>query len=56
VRGGWTELHARPEFAPARYLDDHGRTFIEKAIAATARIAKLREFRTFLGLLAARSG
>lgn len=39
-----------------RYLDDHVRTFIEKDVAATAGIAKLREFRTFLGLLAARSG
>ena len=45
-----------PLLDPVRYLDDHVRTFIEKDIAATAGIAKLREFRTFLGLLAARSG
>jgi len=56
TRGGWPELHARPELDPVRYLDDHVRTFIEKDVAATAGIAKLREFRTFLGLLAARSG
>jgi len=56
TRGGWPELYARPELDPVRYLDDHVRTFIEKDIAATAGIAKLREFRTFLGLLAARSG
>jgi predicted AAA+ superfamily ATPase len=56
TRGGWPESHARPELGPVRYLDDHVRTFIEKDVAATAGIAKLREFRTFLGLLAARSG
>ncbi|MBU6222400.1 MAG: ATP-binding protein [Planctomycetes bacterium] len=56
TRGGWPELYARPELDRVRYLDDHVRTFIEKDVAATAGIAKLREFRTFLGLLAARSG
>jgi len=56
MRGGWPELHARPQLDAVRYLDDHVRTFIEKDIAATAGIAKLREFRTFLGLLAARTG
>lgn len=55
-RGGWPELHVRSQLDPIRYLDDHVRTFIEKDIAATAGVAKLREFRTFLGLLAARSG
>jgi predicted AAA+ superfamily ATPase len=56
TRGSWPELHVRPELDPVRYLDDHVRTFIEKDIAATAGVVKLREFRTFLGLLAARSG
>ncbi len=55
-RGGWPELHVRPQLDPVRYLDDHIRTFIEKDVAATAGVAKLREFRTCLGLLAARTG
>ncbi|MFM1902888.1 MAG: hypothetical protein RLZZ440_788 [Planctomycetota bacterium] len=56
TRGGWPELHARPQLDAVRYLDDHVRTFIEKDVAATAGVSKLREFRTFLSLLAARTG
>jgi len=56
VRGGWPELHAHQMLDPVRYLDDHIRTFIEKDIAATAGVAKLREFRSSLGLIAARTG
>lgn len=55
LRGGWPELHAHANLDAVRYLDDHIRTFIEKDIAATAGVAKLREFRTCLGLLAART-
>jgi len=56
TRGGWPELHANRALDPVRYLDDHVRTFIEKDVAATAGVAKLGAFRTFLGLLAARTG
>ncbi|MFM7520927.1 MAG: ATP-binding protein [Planctomycetota bacterium] len=56
TRGGWPELYANRALDPVRYLDDHVRTFIEKDIAATAGVAKLGAFRTFLGLLAARTG
>jgi len=62
LRGGWPELYKpqSPEgnalLDPARYLDDYGRTFLEKDIALVAGIQKLGEFSRLLSLWAGRTG
>jgi predicted AAA+ superfamily ATPase len=56
LTGGWPELHVRTELPFIPYINDYLATFIEKDIASSAGISKLRSFETALGLLAARTG
>jgi predicted AAA+ superfamily ATPase len=56
TRGGFPELHVRPEIEAARYLDDYVRTFVEKDVAASAGILQIEAFGRALQLLAARTG
>lgn len=56
MRGGFPELHARPELDWSRYLDDYVRTFVERDVAASAGILQTEAFLRALQLLAARTG
>jgi predicted AAA+ superfamily ATPase len=55
-RGGFPELWIRKELNPVRYISDYISTFVEKDIAQTAGVEKLKSFMNTLQLLAARTG
>lgn len=55
-RGGFPELYKGTEIPIHNYLNDYIISFIEKDIAQSAGIEKLREFTSLLRLLAARTG
>ena len=54
--GGYPELYVREGLKPVNYLNDYVLTFVEKDIAISAGVEKMREFHTVLRLLAARTG
>lgn len=54
--GGYPELYVRERLKPVHYLNDYILTFVEKDIAISAGVEKMREFHTVLRLLAARTG
>ncbi|MFP5491610.1 MAG: ATP-binding protein [Bacteriovoracia bacterium] len=56
MRGGWPELHIKPELNPVRYLNDLIATFIEKDIVSAAGIEKTAAFSKCLQLTAGRVG
>lgn len=55
-RGGYPELYIREGLKPVNYLNDYILTYVEKDIAISAGVEKMREFHTVLRLLAARTG
>lgn len=54
--GGYPELYVRERLSPVNYLNDYILTFVEKDIAISAGVEKMREFHKVLRLLAARTG
>jgi predicted AAA+ superfamily ATPase len=55
-RGGFPELWIRKELGPVRFINDYITTFVEKDIAQSAGVEKLKSFMNALQLLAARTG
>lgn len=55
-RGGFPELWIRKELNPVRFINDYITTFVEKDIAHSAGVEKLKSFMSTLQLLAARTG
>ncbi len=56
LKGGWPQLYVQPSLPTSRYLDDLIVTFIEKDIAAAARVEKIAAFMQTLRLTAGRVG
>jgi uncharacterized protein len=54
-QGGWPELYRDPELSVQDYLNDYIRAYLEKDVAQTVGIQKVREFLTVIRLSAART-
>ena len=55
-RGGFPELWIRKELNPVRFINNYISTFVEKDIARSAGIEKIKSFMNALQLMAARTG
>jgi predicted AAA+ superfamily ATPase len=55
VRGGFPELHARPEINAAAYYNSYLATYLERDVRALTNVGSLRDFERFLRACALRS-
>ncbi len=56
VRGGFPELHARPELDPYTYYASYVATYLERDVRTLLNVVQLRDFERFLRICALRSG
>jgi len=56
VRGGFPELHGRPELDPRTFYQSYVATYLERDVRELLRVGQLRDFERFLRACALRSG
>jgi predicted AAA+ superfamily ATPase len=55
LRGGYPELHARPEIDPAGFFHSYVTTYLERDLRAQLQVGSLRDFERFLRAAALRT-
>jgi predicted AAA+ superfamily ATPase len=55
-KGGYPELWANPDIAPAMFYEDYIQTYLEKDLRQLIQVSSLRDFRRFIQICAARCG